>query len=280
MAQKKISELDELLAAISASDEFIVNNSGATQKVKASLLADSLVKVFAANGGAGLHNVLFRGKNLGTSYTAAQMAEVQAGTFNDLWIGDYWVIGGVTWRIAHFDYWIKCGDTECTTHHIVVVPDTNLYTATMNATHITIGGYAASLMRTSNLATATTTANSAFSNHVLTIRRLFTNAVTSGRPSSGSWYDSAVDLMDERMVYGSRIHSPAADGSTLNYNYTTDYKQLAIFALAPQFICNRAVYWLLDVVSTTRFARVYSHGDAADGNAADVGGVRPAIAIS
>ena len=51
---------------------------------------------------AGFHNSLFRGKSLGTSVTAAQWAAIGAGTFDDLFIGDYWTINGIVWRIAAF----------------------------------------------------------------------------------------------------------------------------------------------------------------------------------
>ena len=81
-------------------------------------------KVLKESSGAGLHNSLFRGKQIGTSLTAAQSAAIRAGTFDDMWIGDCWVIGGVTYRIADFDYYLRSGDTECKTHHVVVVPDT------------------------------------------------------------------------------------------------------------------------------------------------------------
>lgn len=281
MAQKKISELTELLSAVSSGDEFIINTDGATKKVKASLLATSLVELFGNGaGGAGLHNSLFRGKNLGTVYTAEQMAQVQAGTFNDLWIGDYWVINGVTWRIAHFDYWMNCGDTPTTKHHIVVVPDTNLYTAAMNSSNVTTGGYAGSAMRSSALADALSTVKAAFNNHVLSVRRYFTNTVANGRPSAGAWFDSECDLMSEAMVYGNYVFSPTSDGTNIPANYNVDYKQLALFALAPQFICNRAWYWLLNVVSAAYFADVATDGAANYSGASYVFGVRPAIAIS
>lgn len=59
----------------------------------------------AANAGA--HNGIYRGKFLGNSVTAAQYAAIAAGTFEDLYIGDYWTIGGVNWRIAAFDYYVE-----------------------------------------------------------------------------------------------------------------------------------------------------------------------------
>lgn len=240
-------------------------------------ITDLASKVVA--DGAGAHNAIFRGKALGNSITSAQWTAIQNGTFADLFIGDYWTIDGVNWRIAHFDYWLRCGDTECTKHHAVIVPDSNLYNAQMNTTNVTTGGYLGSAMHESNLAQAKSKISGVFGSHVLNIRRLFTNAVTNGKPSAGTWADSTVDLMDECMVYGSRIMSPANDGSTIPYNYTTDYKQLRLFALAPQFICNRAWYWLLNVVSGTFFAGVYGSGSASFGSASASNGVRPAFAI-
>ena len=73
---------------------------------------------------AGSHNGIFRGKNLGTSVTQGQWTAIQNGTFDDLYIGDYWVIGGFNWRIAAFDYYLNCGDASFTSHHAVIVPDT------------------------------------------------------------------------------------------------------------------------------------------------------------
>ena len=85
---------------------------------------------------AGAHNAIYRGKNLGTSVTTAQYNAIKAGTFDDLYIGDYWVINGVTWRIADFDYFLNCGDTSCSTHHAVIVPDTCLYNHEIGRAHV------------------------------------------------------------------------------------------------------------------------------------------------
>lgn len=280
MANKKISELTELTSVIAAGDEFIVNDDGVTKRVKASLLIPSLVKLFSENGGAGLHNSLYRGKNLGTSFTAAQKAQVQAGTFEDLWIGDYWVIGGVTYRIAHFDYWLHCGDTECTKHHIVVVPDSNLYTAKMNDSNITTGGYVGSKMYTEYLAEAKTTIRNAFGTaNILTHRELLTNTTSGNRATNWSWYDSDIELMNESMVYGSPVGSKAVEDS-INFNVGIDKSQLALFALDPSRITNRAYWWLRDVVLSANFALVNNNGYAISYYASYAYGVRPAFGIT
>ena len=230
---------------------------------------------------AGGHNSIFRGKNLGTSFTPAMSTAIQNGTFDDLYIGDYWVIGGVTWRIAAFDYYYLCGDTSFTSHHVVIVPDTCLYTHNMNDAGITTGAYMGSKMYTEGLDQAKTQIQSAFgSSHVLTHRLLLMNATSNGYASAGTWVDSTVDLMCENMVYGSLIFSPVLNGTNIPYNYRIEKGQLPLFALAPQYIHNRSSsYWLRDVISSGYFATVYFNGLAGTGNPSDDMGVRPAFCI-
>lgn len=239
---------------------------------------------------AGAHNAIYRGKNLGTSVTAAQYAAISAGTFEDMYIGDYWVINGVNWRIAAFDYYLNCGDTSCTKHHVVIVPDSCLYNAQMHntssgqyeagAANTTAGGYVGSDMYTTNLEQAKTTIKAAFSGHVLSHRVYLTNAVTDGRPSAGAWCDSEVELMNEQMVYGGSIFMPIGNGSTVFTNYRVEKSQLPLFAHEPSRICNRATWWLRDVVSASYFAFVSYNGYATYHNASYSHGVRPAFAIS
>lgn len=239
---------------------------------------------------AGAHNAIYRGKSLGSTVTTAQYAAIKAGTFDDLYIGDYWTIGGVNYRIAAFDYYLNSGDTSCTTHHVVIVPDTCLYNAQMHntssggyesgAANTTAGGYVGSDMYKSNLEQAKTTIKSAFSGHVLKHRIYLTNAVANGRASGGAWCDSEVDLMCEQMVYGSGIFSPVSDGSNVPANYRVEKSQLPLFQHEPSRICNRATWWLRDVITASNFAYVDAGGNASYYGASDSNGVRPAFCIS
>ena len=229
---------------------------------------------------AGAHNSIYRGKNLGTTVTEEQWEAISSGTFTDLYIGDYWVIGGVNWRIAAFDYYLNCGDTSFTKHHAVIVPDTCLYNAQMNTTNVTTGAYKGSAMYTANLTQAKSTINSAFgSSHVLSHRIYLSNATSNGRASAGEWTDSTVDLMCEHMVYGSGIFSPVSDGSNVPNNYRVEKGQLPLFALEPSRICNRAAWWLRDVITAAAFALVYNPGNADYNSASPSFGVRPAFCI-
>lgn len=239
---------------------------------------------------AGAHNAIYRGKSLGSTVTTAQYAAIKAGTFDDLYIGDYWTIGGVNYRIAAFDYYLNSGDTNCTTHHVVIVPDTCLYNAQMHntssggwesgAANTTAGGYVGSDMHKSNLEQAKTTIKSAFSGHVLKHRIYLTNAVANGRASGGAWCDSEVDLMCEQMVYGSGIFSPVSDGSNVPANYRIEKSQLPLFQHEPSRICNRATWWLRDVITASYFAFVGGNGIADYYDASNSFGVRPAFCIS
>lgn len=233
---------------------------------------------------AATHNMVYRGKALGGSVTSEQWAAIKAGTFKDLYLGDYWSIGGVDYLIAAFNYWLACGDTACNTNHLLVVPRNNLYTAGMNSSNITTGGYVGSEMYKTGLAQAKTTINNAFgSAHILNHRQYLVNAVTSGAPTGTDWYDSTVELMNENMVYGGRQFSPMPNGATDPWNtcrnYTIDKSQLPLFHLAPWLICNRQWYWLRDAVSAAHFANVSSYGVADCNYASSACGVRPVVGI-
>lgn len=239
---------------------------------------DDLLRIMTAPN-AGAHNAVYRGKYLGASVTAAQYAAIEAGTFDDLFIGDYWTIGGVNYRLGAFDYFLNSGDTNFTKHHAVIVPDTCLYDAAMNSSETTNGGYAGSAMYKRNLEQAKTTIKSAFSGHVLKHRIRLTNAVENGRASGSAWYDSEVDLMCEQMVYGNGILSPVSNGSNAPTNYRVEKSQLPLFQHEPSRISNRESWWLRDVISASSFADVYLTGAADYSNASNSYGVRPAFCI-
>lgn len=229
---------------------------------------------------AGGHNSIFRGKNLGSSVSPSQWSAIQSASFDDIFVGDYWVIGGVNWRIAALDYFYNTGDTALTKHHAVIVPDTQLYTANMNDTNTTEGAYVNSKMRTENLEQAKTTIKNTFgASHVLSHRLYLSNATKNGMASAGGWYDADVEIMTEHMVYGNGVFSPVSDGSSIPNNYRVEKSQLPLFTFSPNLILNRQWYWLRDVISSAYFAFVSGDGAASYYPASGVAGVRPYFLI-
>lgn len=237
------------------------------------------------HGGIGsaaeMHRMIFRGKNLGTALTAAQKTAIQNGTFDDLWLGDYWVINGINWRIVDFDYWWNCGDAAFTRHHLVIMPDTNLgANKQMNTANTTEGGYVGSLMYTSNMNDAKAMCTGAFGGNILTHRDIFCNAVTNGRPTGYVWLDSSIELPTEVMIYGCPHYAVTNDGTNIPMKYVISKSQLALFAVAPKFITTRQNYWLQDVVSAACFAGVDGNGFTYYYFASDsVIGVRPVFPV-
>ena len=226
------------------------------------------------------HNAYPRCKYLGNSITDAQNTAIKNRTYDGLFIGDYWTINGVNWRIVAIDYYFNVGDTNFNKGNIIVMPDTVLYNAQMNATDTTAGAYAGSLMRTQNLNNARAIAQNAFGSHLANHRIVLANAVDSSGPNSWAWYDSdGVELPNEVQIYGTRIWGSALKG----YDVATQKQQFPLMMLAPQFVSIRQNYWLQDVSSasvSSYFARVSSYGRADTYYASASYGVRPAITLS
>ena len=235
--------------------------------------------------GAAAHNAIYRGKSLGSSVTDDQYNAIDNGTFDDLFIGDYWTINSVIWRIAGFDYWLHTGDTECSKHHVVIVPDTSLANGPMNKTNIVTGAYIGSDFYTgANGNTAKATAKglivSAFgTGHILVHREFFANAVSDGYETAGSFYDSDVDLMNECMVYGAPHFHNRTQGTNFAYNHTIDKSQLPLFQHDHSRITNRSNWWLRDVTTSTAFACVFYNGVSTSYGVGIPLGIRPAFGI-
>lgn len=238
---------------------------------------------------AGFHNSIFRGKNLGSTVTAAQRSAITAGTFDDMYIGDYWEINSIKWRIAHFDYWIDTGDDNhiCNTHHIVIVPDSALITAKMNDTDTSAGAYFNSKMRTENIDAAKTIVYDAFGQaNILSYRDLLANTVTNGYESVGTWYDCDIEIMSEMMVLGTNVFHNILHGTNLPFNNTINKTQFALFKFAPQYIpsinvaqTGKSFTWLRDVVNSTSFSFIAKQGNTSYNQASNTNSVRPCFAI-
>lgn len=249
--------------------------------------ADLKSIVVAPNAGA--HNAIYRGKDITDLFYNGTLSEqIAAGTFDDIFIGDY-IIGrnsGRKYLVADINYRLNCGDTECTTPHVLMIPEKIMGTAKMNDSNITTGAYVGSKMYTEYLTPFKTVINNDFgSGHILSHRQYLKNAVTNGYESAGEWKDSTIELMNELMVYGSNIFHNIQHGTNVPQSHTIDKSQLSLFRLDKSKIVarndnnERYWYWLRDVVSSSNFAFVDTVGGASTSYASTAGGVRPAFLI-
>ena len=289
---KKTADLTALLLA-DGDCLVLIHDGNALKKITLDKLNTGLVYP-----NAGAHNGIFRGKCLGDHVTDEQWAEIAAGTFNDMYLGDYWEINGVKWRICAFDYWLHCGDTECTAHHVVIMPDTNLNVADGSTTHwmhssnttenayVGTDWYAGTNGNTGKAACLSGAEGAFGSAHILSHREYLTNSCKSGAnnvgyPTAGSWYDSKIEIPNEQMIYGCKVFGSRSAGSNIPADYTIDKSQLPLFAIAPEFICNRADWWLRDPASSPSFACVGISGTCSYYYASATWvGVRPVFGIT
>ena len=215
--------------------------------------------------GAAAHNAIYREKYLGDTVTAEQAAAIADGSFEALFIGDYWTMGGVNYRIADFDYWYRTGFPESSRvkkHHAVIVPDTSIATGQMNGSNTTSSGYRNSLMKSKMNDTI-----SALPPEIRS-RLLVHNALLDG-----TWTETSVDLMNEIMVYGCYV---LADNSN---KQTSENRQLSLFRMSPQARYAGGNYWLRNYANATESTLVSYYGDASKDAATSTYGIRPVFAI-
>jgi len=242
---------------------------------------------------AGAHNSLYRGNDITELfYNGTLSKQIAAGTFDDIFIGDY-IIGknsGIKYLVADINYRLHYGDTEITTPHILMIPETVIGLGTcMNETATTEGAYVGSYMYTTGLSSAKNIITTDFgTEHILKHRNYFAKVgSTTNYETTGAWVDSDIDLMNELMVYGSVVaHNIKYDGgSTFPMMYMQDNSQLSIFRLRRDLIIAkntsnaRVAYWLRDVVDGTRFAAVNNRGSTNYNGAKTTNGVRPAFLV-
>ncbi|MBR5780373.1 MAG: hypothetical protein IKY27_00115 [Bacteroidales bacterium] len=251
----------------------LVDGNGGTKNIR---IGDAVQAMFDFMSPIN-HRTIFRGKNLGSVITTEQKAAIQAGTFEDLWLGDYWKVGTIRWRIVDFDYWLGTGDTSMTKHHLVIMPDDSLGSFAMNDNGTTTGGYAGSNMYTTHLPSVLNdTISSVFGDVLISHPELLTNAVSNEVASGHAWFDAEVVLPNQFMMFGSRPINANGGGRE---QYANSNTQLAALRAFPDLITLRYSHWLRDVTSATTFAMVNANGGAGSDSASNRHGIRPVFAI-
>ena len=223
-----------------------------------------------------------RGNYLGSSLSSDQKTAINNGSFSGLFLGDYWAINGIDWKIVDFDYWWPALNV----HHLAIMPRTSLYSGTMNNGNITTGAYVGSSMFISGLNTALTTIATAFGdiNKIPNRTGNFNNATnpSTGIITTATPKTVRIELPSEEMIFGTKFISnqgylPAgADHMPSRYGW----KQLAYYQIISTHNSNDSTnYWTRDVANQFAFVGVDSNGDAKPIDAGATYGVRPIFAL-
>lgn len=303
--------IKDLPTATPNKDSFVViDGENGAHKVPLGALAG----IVGRGSIAGFHNSIFRGENLkerfGISEDKAIAAEVSKriadGSFDDLFIGDYWPVtittefGTETVEIvlAGFDVYMGSiyeyfpDEEDCdrlARHHAVCV--TKKQFAKTHRMHTTSSipsdGYRKCEIHTTTLPKYATALNEVLDNHIIEICDTFSYDLDSSLENANapelsgvmtSWdYDSEypthLTLLTERELYG----APAYSSGPCEVGFETS--QLPLFRLDPSAKITGSWYWLKDVACSSAFCGCSNYGLANCYYAGDSGGVRPRFLI-
>lgn len=236
--------------------------------------------------GAQTHANIFRGQSLG-ELNATHIANIQNGTFHDMFVGDYFTINGSSYVIADINYKKGHGDTTFLGNHLVLMPTDWSKTPTqalapdgkttnyMNDTDTTTGGFAGSKLYKTYLPQIQQKLEADFGNHLLNFREaVSTHVDDSGAPDQAEWRDTKVMIPSETMIYGTTASGNNENGSW--YNVGDDASQLALMRLnSEERNFHRQAIWLRDIHSASGFAYADGYGTATwNGASGPWGGVR------
>lgn len=226
--------------------------------------------------------MIYRGKSLGNSFTEAQKKAIQNGSFDDLYIGDYWYIGGKTYRIVDFNYYYgtgydyESGNGRLLANHLVVQCD-SMGNSVMNLTDTTEGGFLNTYMYLTKFPECREIVKEAFGDSLLEHYVLQTNVVSEGHPSGVVWEKTDIDLMTEEQVYGTNILRPRTPGTPFYGDQRIGKSQLALYLLQKEI---NPSFWLKDIVGEKNFIYNNNRGCvySAKANSSDVV-IRPIFCI-
>ena len=224
--------------------------------------------------GAQTHNNVFRGSNLG-ALNATHIANIQNGSFHDMFIGDYFTINGANYVIAGINTKHLHGDNASLGNHLLLMPDrfstledgtvmrgNGKTTQYMNDTDTTAGGLANTKLYTTYMPSIQKRLEADFGSHLLTFREVVSTHVDeSGAPDQCEWRDAKVGIPNEVMVYGTTLNGNSKNGSW--YNIGDDDVQLPLFRLNPDELTNHNDngFWLRDIHSASEFVFARVNGD-------------------
>ena len=239
------------------------------------------------------HNSIYRGAYLGDTFTDAQKTAIKNGTFDNMFIGDYWSrpdlrdANGTTieWQIAAFNYFQGKGqDAQSNvptarygglnkTNHIVVIPRYAITTSTMappSGQPTTTGGYGNTVLKESGLsAIATNYIDAMFGRlYRYSVWSRLCVAANNGVESGWAWMLRSYDLPTSRSTCGCIGAFVLGAATTPFYaNPTTQSTQFPLFMFNPGNIFNNTsqvtigtvppktgATWLQDVVHAGDFA--------------------------
>lgn len=232
------------------------------------------------------HRNFYRGKNLGPAITDEQLAAIRDGSFDDLWVGDYWedTEQNIEWMIADINYWSQLKEIDHGFEpHLVVISKEHVMSSRMNSTDTTNGGfYSTEIYGTVFNAVTEKAANFFGIDNMMRHRSSISNSVSNGKIMSIRAEYPYVDLLDEPSVFGCRSWTMRVMNLDIQSSSFSTYtpRQLSLFNLNQKSINFGIEYWLKDVGSAYGFFTINADGYIGAKNSSDNWvGIRPIFAV-
>lgn len=217
----------------------------------------------AFNTDPSLKKVITRGNNLGSTITAAQKAAIRNGTFEGLWLGDYWQYNSNTcrWIIVDFDRYLD-HPNGANQHRITIMSDRNLGIDNIGLAGWCDGGWYGSKMRRDyavgmvRFASALETFDiSDFKPFPVFEPHAFENTEDSWNriEKDWRWEYPKVTIPSEFEIFGSNFAHARVNGATA----APIARQLSYFRLGNPIPFSGESFWLRDQVAKTAFALYY-----------------------
>lgn len=195
--------------------------------------------------------------NLGTTISSSQIAAIRNGSFDGLYVGDYWESDGIKYYIADFDYYRYRGSTDSSyangKHHAVIIPSTDNGIATNWSSYDSIygRGVTGSLAQVGldngkylNWSSGKAYAIPVYNRLVSDVKKDATHDDMNGNTATLEYTTKKYHLPTCAQIFGREY---CDDGRISGF----DNFQLALFAQSPMHARSTHSYWLRDIYSAT-----------------------------
>lgn len=214
------------------------------------------------------HRNVYRGKYLGNEFTAEQKSNIADGSFEDLYVGDYWSDANTEYVIVDINYWVGAysnNKEKLQTPHIAI-GFVNPGYAKMDTKTTNASGYLGAYMKTTYIPNVSNQIKSFFGENSLVVHQeRFSNSVSTASTTlypttvATAYSQSTIDTPTASMIFGSKLVDVDSSESG------TDLAQLSYFRLRPNPYelspKNRFLpFWLRNVLGTGYIYYQYNGG--------------------
>lgn len=220
---------------------------------------DLLLSIVGLTGVTG-HTAVYRGYNLGSRITEAQIAAVRDESFTNLFVGDYWLIDNIKWRIVDINYYLtKVPNSDLNTSpHLVIMPDESIWTGPMELTKNTSGSFLDSNMYKVGFPAMLLVAQAALgASNILPLRDVVPTRRDNGSVRTTSWITTQNRIMIPRLeqLFGGNNFSVAGADRSLGKQQFAGFRMnrtLITYGMGVGY----TNYWTMDCSSQESYVGV------------------------